>query len=178
MRVPVKHGETLIALREEHKYLGAMVSYKTYETSTFKYRLAQARTQYGRLKKLLHSRQHLTLQQRMRMYHTCVWSTLSYSLHATGLGPAQVAQLRGVVATHLRAIARSPRHLTVVKHRSPCTQDWGFLTRCKSCVMKWRLLSRGYGTACFWFRIVHADGRLLWFRRALGSSSILISDHM
>ena len=178
VRVPVKHGETLIALREEHKYLGAMVSYKTYETSTFKYRLAQARTQYGRLKKLLHSRQHLTLQQRMRMYHTCVWSTLSYSLHATGLGPAQVAQLRGVVATHLRAIARSPRHLTVVKHRSPCTQDWGFLTRCKSCVMKWRLLSRGYGTARFWFRIVHADGRLLWFRRTLGSSSILISDHM
>ena len=112
VRVPVKHGETLIALKEEHKYLGAMVSYKTYETSTFKYRLAQARTQYGRLKKLLHSRQHLTLQQRMRMYHTCVWSTLSYSLHATGLGPAQVAQLRGVVATHLRAIARSPRHLT------------------------------------------------------------------
>ena len=68
--------------------------------------------------------------------------------------------------------------ISLVKHRSPCTQDWGFLTRCKSCVMKWRLLSRGYGTARFWFRIVHADGRLLWFRRALGSSSILISDHM
>ena len=112
VRVPLKVGDTLIALKEEHRYLGAMISYKTYEASTFRYRLAQARTQYGRLKKLLHSRQHLTLQQRMRMYRTCVWSTLSYSLHATGLGPAQVAQLRGVVATHLRAIARSPRHLT------------------------------------------------------------------
>ena len=52
----------------------------------------------------------ITLQQ--RMYRACVWSTLSYALHTTGLGPAQVAQLRGVVATHLRAIARSPRHLT------------------------------------------------------------------
>ena len=68
--------------------------------------------------------------------------------------------------------------ISLVKHRSPCIQDWGFLTRCKSCVMRWRILSRGYGTARFWFRIVHAVGRLRWFGRVLGSSSILISDHM
>ena len=112
VRLPSVRGNMLIALKEEHKYLGAMVSYKSYEASTFQYRLQQARAQYGRLKKFLHSRQHLTLAHRVHMYRTCVWSTLSYALHMTGLGPMQVAKIRGTVATHLRAIARSPRHLT------------------------------------------------------------------
>ena len=46
------------------------------------------------------------------MWKTCVWSALAYSLNVTGLGAGQAAKLRGVVATHLRAIAKSPGHIT------------------------------------------------------------------
>ena len=46
------------------------------------------------------------------MWRTCVWSSLRYALHATGLTSEHVLKIRGVVATHLRAIACSPRHLT------------------------------------------------------------------
>ncbi|CAE7198220.1 unnamed protein product [Symbiodinium sp. KB8] len=35
VRLPSVRGNMLIALKEEHKYLGAMVSYKSYEASTF-----------------------------------------------------------------------------------------------------------------------------------------------
>ena len=112
VRVPTSAGERLLTVTEQHKYLGAVISYKQYEAGTFQHRLSQARQQYRRLQKYLHSRKHLSLPQRIQMWKTCVWSALAYSLNVTGLGAGQAAKLRGVVATHLRAIAKSPRHIT------------------------------------------------------------------
>ena len=91
--------------------LGAVLSYSNFEDLTFQRRLAVAKDNYTRLKKFLHSRV-LTLATRVRMWLTCIWTSLTYSLVTVGVTPASTAKLRGVVATHWRAIARSPRHLT------------------------------------------------------------------
>ena len=110
--VPGKRGVRLLPWVDEHKYMGAMLSYDSFQSATFLHRLESCRNNYQRLRKFLHRRQHLTLAQRVQMWRTCVWSSLRYALHATGLTSEHVLKIRGVVATHLRAIACSPRHLT------------------------------------------------------------------
>ena len=99
--VPGKRGVRLLPWMDEHKYMGAMLSYDSFQSATFLHRLESCRNNYQRLRKFLHRRQRLTL-----------WSSLRYALHATGLTSEHVLKIRGVVATHLRAIACSPRHLT------------------------------------------------------------------
>ena len=110
--VPGKHGVRLLPWVDDHKYMGAVLSYDSYQSATFQHRLESCRKNYNRLRKFLHRRQYLTLEQRVQMWRTCVWSSLRYSLHTTGLTADNVIKIRGVVATHLRAIACSPRHLT------------------------------------------------------------------
>ena len=110
--VPGKHGVRLLPWVDDHKYMGAMLSYDSYQSATFQHRLESCRKNYDRLRKFLHRRQYLTLEQRVQIWRTYVWSSLRYSLRTTGLTADNVIKIRGVVATHLRAIACSPRHLT------------------------------------------------------------------
>ena len=113
--MPGKHGVRLLPWVDEHKYMGAMLSYDSYQSATFLHRLESCRKNYNRLRKFLYRRQCLTLEQRVQMWRTCVWSSLRYALHATGLTAERALKIRGVVASHLRAIAcspGSPRHLT------------------------------------------------------------------
>ena len=46
------------------------------------------------------------------MWWTCVWSALRYALPCVGVTASGATTLRGLVATHMRALAVSPRHLT------------------------------------------------------------------
>ena len=110
--VHTSQGVRLLKVVDQHRYLGAVVSYHAFESLTLKHRISSARTNYRRLQKLLHARKFLTQDQRAQMWRTCVWTSLMYALPVTGLDAQGASKLQGLVATHLRAIAQSPRHLT------------------------------------------------------------------
>ena len=70
---------------------------------TFLSRQQAASSNRARLAKLLHS---------VSLYMSCVRSSLIFGLHATGLTDAVLRKLSATDSRHLRAIARSPAHIT------------------------------------------------------------------
>ena len=112
LRLPM-HGDSLrIPLVQQFRYLGAQVSYASFEDATLAFRMQKSDAMYGRLGTALRGRHHLTSAQRIRLWHACMWSTMSYSLTTCGLTPAGHRLLETKVVQQLRAILRLPVHLT------------------------------------------------------------------
>ena len=89
-----------------------MATYYNFEDCTLQHRLASAKNAYTRLKPFLRSRKRLSLPGRLRMWWACVWSAMRYALLSVGVTATGATTLCGLVATHMRALAVSPRHLT------------------------------------------------------------------
>ena len=112
LRVRVGANVALLPVRDEHKYLGVVLSYRAFEQATVTLRLAQATGAFTRLRGILCSRAKFNLPERVRLWSACVGTTLYYGLAVTGLQAKQVKQIRAVVHRQLRAVARSPSHLS------------------------------------------------------------------
>ena len=76
------------------------------------HRLAAAKNQFSRLRTVLTSTRCLSMPRRARIWRTCVWSTLIYGWTCCGCSSYLLTQVWGTVNRQLRAIARSPRHIT------------------------------------------------------------------
>ena len=100
-----------VPLVKQHKYLGCIISLFDFEAQTLRHRISVGRNQFTRLRKVLTSRKHLTLARRARIWDACIWSSLSYGLICCGFTGYSFSKLAEVVATQLRAVARSPRHI-------------------------------------------------------------------
>ena len=100
-----------VPLVKQHKYLGCIISLFDFEVRTLRHRISVGRSQFTRLRKVLTSRKHLTLSRRARIWDACIWSSLSYGLICCGFTGYSYSKLAEVVATQLRAVARSPRHI-------------------------------------------------------------------
>ena len=77
-----------------------------------KHRLRMASCSRQRLIRVLHSGRHLSIKQRLEMYMACVRSSAIYGLPAVGFTTASLNLLRTFEQKHIRAIAKSPVHLT------------------------------------------------------------------
>ena len=78
---------------------------------TAKHRLQAAASNRHRLLKVLNNRV-LTIHERVRLYVACVRSSLLYGVHATGQTTATIRLLDAYDARALRAISKSPAHVT------------------------------------------------------------------
>ena len=112
IKVPTRQTTLHFPMVQEHKYMGIMATYYNFEDSTLNHRISSAKNTYTRLKPFLRSRKRLSLLGRLRMWWACVWSSMRYALPSVGVTGAGATTLRGLVATHMRALAVSPRHLT------------------------------------------------------------------
>ena len=112
LQIQGSHQTLTIPLRSQFTYLGAQVSYHAFENQTLQYRLDKGTAAYSRLGSVLKGRHHLSVQQRVSLWQSCVWSTISYGLTTCGLTPAGHKSLETTVLRHLRAILRVPVHLT------------------------------------------------------------------
>ena len=102
-----------IPIHTETKYLGTIISFGNFATkATVRYRIQQAETQRRRLQRILQGKHTLNLSQRLRLWRTCVWTSLQHGLHAVGLGRDELKSIRSCCARHLRAIASCPVHIT------------------------------------------------------------------
>ena len=71
-----------------------------------------ATVQKHRLVKVLHSARAISLKHRIRVSLACVRSTTMYGLHAVGVGQKAAVRLCSFENRRLRALARSPVHIT------------------------------------------------------------------
>ena len=101
-----------IPIHDSMVYLGIVASYGQFEMQTMQHRLQVARGSRMRLVKILHSNRHLSIKQRVEIYIACVRSSSIYGIAAVGVTPACLNRLRSFEQKHIRAIARSPVHLT------------------------------------------------------------------
>ncbi|CAE7384761.1 unnamed protein product [Symbiodinium sp. CCMP2592] len=112
IKIPTEHATLHLPVVKEHKYMGIKATYYGFEDCTLMHRISAAKNAYTRLKPFLRSRKRLSLPGRLRMWWTCVWSALRYALSSVGVTASGATTLRGLIATHMRALAVSPRHIT------------------------------------------------------------------
>ena len=92
-------------------YLGVAASLAGFEMQTCKLRLKMCMAIKHRLVRLLHS-SGLSLRHKVTLYRASIRSSMLYGLHAVGLTQSVLRKLDSADARCLRALARSPSHLT------------------------------------------------------------------
>ena len=93
-----------IRVVRQHEYLGTIISYYSPADLTFAHRLKAGKEAFGRLRRWW-KKGSLSLPDRLRLWKTCVWPCLTYSLSTVGLSDTSQAQLRGIVCRQVRNIA-------------------------------------------------------------------------
>ena len=104
-------GEICLPLAKRMTYLGTVLSYEGYEEQSLQHRLSIAELQRSRLRKPLQCRHDLSLGGRIRLWRTCIWSTLCHGLSVTGLGYRSLCTLTAKVLRHVRAITGNQVHV-------------------------------------------------------------------
>ncbi|CAE7308330.1 unnamed protein product [Symbiodinium microadriaticum] len=111
LRIQSRHQAFCIPLVSQFTYLGTQVSYSCFEQQTLTSRLAKGETCYHRLGAVLKGRHHLTQAQRLHLWKSCVWTTVSYGLIACGLHETGIKVLNVAMTKQLRAILKLPVHI-------------------------------------------------------------------
>ena len=93
-------------------YLGAVVSYGAFEDQTAEHRVHSAQANVARLAKHLFMQHGLGLRVRLRLFLTCVRSSLLYGITPIGVTSKSLSLLQRFEAKYIRRLARSPAHLT------------------------------------------------------------------
>ncbi|CAE7758543.1 Pol, partial [Symbiodinium necroappetens] len=112
LRVTVHGRDCGIPIKEEHEYLGSIVSYHRRVEKNVMHRLKACQARYQGLRKTLNGVHHLSQQHRIRLWQACVCTSAMYSLPVVGLSKGSLGRLVTELTRHLRAITRQPVHLT------------------------------------------------------------------
>ena len=146
LRVSALWAQRFLPICRQAKYLGAQLSYDSYEDATVQHRVTAARATYGRLRRILTSRSNLSLTARVRLWSACVGAGLYYSLDSSGLTNNGLQKVRVLVQKQLRAtlIARMPTHITHISNQElldrlgVCEPGAHILHNMQSQLRRWR----------------------------------------
>ena len=127
--IEVRHGQPHLRLHalwtqrflpvvDKARSLGTQLSYDAFEDHTVQRRITAARAAFGRLRRVLTSKSHLTVRKRSYLWSTCVGTCLCYGLDTCGLTLSGLQRIRVLVQKQLRAIARKPAHITHVSNQA------------------------------------------------------------
>ena len=106
-----------VPVKQEHSYLGCVISLYDFEGLTAKRRLDVAKSNFSRLRRVLTSTRCLKLARRVRVWSTCVWTSLTYGINCCGLTERWLIKFARLATQQLRTISRMPRHITHVSNR-------------------------------------------------------------
>ncbi|CAE7947401.1 hsp-3 [Symbiodinium sp. KB8] len=112
LRVWVHGRECGTPIKDQHEYLGTVVTYRHRHQRNMQHRLQACAGRYQGLRKLLNGSHHLTEQH--RLWQACICTSAMYAQHVVGVTSRTLQQLTVVLTRHLRAILRIPAHLTHV----------------------------------------------------------------
>ena len=111
LQVGTPNHSITIPKTDSFVYLGVKISYQRFEMQTCRHRLKAARAVRQRLVRALHSA-GLPLRTRLRLHVACTRSSLMFGQHAVGFPLDVLRLLESSDARFVRAVARSPVHLT------------------------------------------------------------------
>ena len=112
LKLTVHGRECLIPIKDQHEYLGTVVTYRHRHQRNMQHRLKACTARYQGLRKLLNGSHHLTVRHRLRLWQACVCTSALYAQHIVGLTSQTLATLTTTLTKHIRAILRIPSHLT------------------------------------------------------------------
>ena len=98
LRVRVLDRDVYIPLVKEILYLGAKISYLSFEFQTAKYRCSQAWASYKALRKVLRSNSAMTTRERLRIYRACVWTVMEYGVTGAGADGRSLTLIESAVS--------------------------------------------------------------------------------
>ena len=110
-----------LPVASKHDYLGATLSYTRMEDLTATRRIQAAQTSFDRLKPVITHR-GFPLCMRLRIWRTCVVSSLLYALPQVGLTPAALHRITVSFYKQLRHITRQPVHITGKSNQQLCQE--------------------------------------------------------
>ena len=108
----VLNSRWTLPLKTSHVYLGAVISYGPFEFQNAVHRRHAGQAAFSRLRPTLMSHRALPLKKRLHLWRTVVLPSTLYSLSSSGYTRKSYDLIRVMLVKQVRAIARSPRHLT------------------------------------------------------------------
>ncbi|CAE7864490.1 LINE-1 retrotransposable element ORF2 protein [Symbiodinium microadriaticum] len=112
LRLTVHGRDCGLPIKDQHEYLGTVVTYRHRHQRNMQHRLKASGARYQGLRKLLNGSHHLTEAYRLRLWQACVCTSALYAHHVVGLTSGSLRSLTVTLTRHLRAILRIPAHLT------------------------------------------------------------------
>ena len=112
LRLTVHGRECGLPIKDQHEYLGTVVTYRHRHQRNMQHRLKASMARYQGLRKLLNGSHHLTESYRLRLWQACVCTSALYAQHVVGLTSSSLRSLTVALTRHLRALLRIPAHLT------------------------------------------------------------------
>ena len=105
-----------ILLVDNFVYLGAVVSYGSFEDQTLEHRLQIGRANFWRLHKILRSRHSLNRGNRLRIWRACVHTASVYGLTACGLTCKGARKLTQETLKQIRLVVGDHVYMTCHSH--------------------------------------------------------------
>ena len=106
-----------LPLKRQHPYLGAIISYADFENQNAKHRVQAGKVAFQRLRPYLMNRRALSFAKRVALWKATVVSSTFYGITASGITPKGLDLMRVTLTKQVRAMANSPRHLTLESDR-------------------------------------------------------------
>ena len=122
LKLCVNGKECSVPIKEQHEYLGTIVTYRNRLERNMTHRIKACQHKYQGLRKLLNGAHHLSVAYRIRLWRACVCTSVFYSQHIVGVAPSTLRRLTTLLTRHLRAILRVPAHLTHVTNNAVWSQ--------------------------------------------------------
>ncbi|CAE7475779.1 unnamed protein product [Symbiodinium sp. CCMP2456] len=104
-----------IPLVDKAEYLGLIVSYEQFEWQSVRHRVVKAHKRRWALASLLHAKR-VSIPYKLRLWRSCVQSSMMYALHCLCLQTGQIRYLQRAIMKHIRAITSDQAFLTGNTH--------------------------------------------------------------
>ncbi|CAE6920896.1 unnamed protein product [Symbiodinium sp. CCMP2592] len=95
-----------IPIQDSMPYLGAVLSYHSFELQTAQHRIQQANSNFAQLRDVLRTNGALSRARKLDVYRMCVWTSLTYGIASVGATSASCRSLQSTAAMHLRKLLR------------------------------------------------------------------------
>ena len=104
-----------ILLVDKAECLGLIISYSAFEKQSVQHRVHKANQRRWALAAILHTRR-MSIHYKLRLWRSCVLSTLTYALHCLTLSEGHVRLLQRTMMKHIRALVSDQAFLTGTTH--------------------------------------------------------------
>ena len=102
--------DILLPVEEKMEYLGAILSYGSYETQSLHLRGSRPWANFTKLKPILRTNSVFSSAHRLRVFQACVLPALLYGLTGVGISAPALREIISILARMLRKVLRIHEH--------------------------------------------------------------------